>query len=151
MSDLLKVVFFVIIGFLVLGAVGLGLGWFDEATEVAQKEFGPKKALEKYEWFKEQAASIKKANEDVAMAEKRVGDIDRQYANYGANQASWPPDVRVQYNSAIQQARDDRFAIVSQRNNLVRDYNAASSKFNWSPFQTDPNKPDDSFQEYVIK
>ena len=58
-----------------------------------------------------------------------------------------PLDVRTRYGSDSQQARDDLTAIVSQRNNLVRDYNAASEKFNWSPFQTRADMPPTTFTE----
>jgi len=42
-------------------------------------------------------------------------------------------------------------AVASQRNNLVKEYNAASKKFNWAPFQTKSDKPPESYQDYVVK
>jgi hypothetical protein len=59
--------------------------------------------------------------------------------------------IQTQYNQAKQQARDDLIAVASQRNNLVREYNAASEKFNWKPFLTRPDKPKDRFDDYVVK
>lgn len=150
-SLFLKVTALVVGCGLVLAAIGYGLGWFGEAAQVAQEEFGPRAALKKYEWFKEQAAAIKKMDQDVVMYEKRVKDVESRYSSYGENRTKWPLDARIQYGHESQVARDDLVAIASQRNNLVKEYNAASSKFNWSPFQTDPDKPNQFFQEYVVK
>jgi len=151
LSILWRIFLFGLLIVAVLGVVGYVLGWFGEAAQVAQKEFGPKAALAKYEWFKEQSAAIKKMDQDVAMFEQRGKDIDAQYASYGADHAKWPLDVRVEYNRAKGQSRDDLVAVASQRNNLVKEYNAASSKFNWTAFQTNPDKPNLNFQEYVVR
>jgi hypothetical protein len=146
-----KVVVLVVVLSAIIGGAGYVFGWFGEAAQVAHDEFGPKAALQKYEWFKEQAAGIKKMDQDVSMYEQRVKSVDAQYVAYGKDPAKWPLDVRVQYNHAKEQGRDDLVAIASQRNNLVKEYNAASSKFNWSPFQTNPDAPAKYFQEYVVK
>jgi hypothetical protein len=135
----------------IVGIIGYGLGWFGEAAQVAQQEFGPKAALTKYQWFIDQQNAIQKMDQDVRMYEARVKKVDDQYATYGTDRSKWPPDVRVQYNHENQQAREDLLAIASQRNNLVKEYNADSEKFNWSPFQTRPDKPRQNIDEYVIK
>lgn len=133
----------------VLGFTGYTLGWFGEAATVAQNEFGPKAALAKYEWFVNQSNNIEKADQDIKLFESRVQGVQAQYAGYGTDMSKWPPDVRMQFNHESQQAREDLLAIVSNRNGLVREYNAASEKFNWSPFQTRPDKPKEKFFEYV--
>lgn len=135
----------------VLGIIGSGLGWFGEAATVAREEFGPRAALQKYEWFIDRANAIEKMDQDVKMFEERGANVEKQYEGYGADKSKWAPDVRLQYNSARQQGRDDLLAVASQRNNLVREYNAASDKFNWSPFQTRPDKPKERFHEYAVK
>lgn len=135
----------------VLGLVGVPLGWFSQAGQVAQEEFGPKAALEKYSWFIDQANRIEKMDQDLKIFEGRVVSIDKQYEAYGADKSKWPPHIAMQYNQAAQQGRDDLAALASQRNNLVRDYNAASEKFNWSPFQTRPDKPKENFHVYVTE
>lgn len=132
----------------VMAIVGTVFHWCGEGAQVARDEFGPKAMLAKYEWFKEQAAAIKKMDKDVALFESRVSSLDEQYKSYGSDHAKWPLDVRIQYNHAREMGRDDWTAVVSQRNNLVREYNAAGSKFNWKPFATDPNCPSSVFQEY---
>jgi len=145
-------IFFAVVAFVVVtGVVGYGLGWFGEAAQVAQKEFGATAALQKYEWFINQANAIKKADKDVKMFEDRSAAVDEQYAAYGSDRAKWPPDVRLQYNHEKQQVRDDLVAVASTRNTLVEEYNAQSEKFNWTPFQTRPDKPSQKFEDYVVK
>lgn len=136
---------------LVGGLAAWGLGLFGEAASVAQKEFGPRAALKKYEWFIEQASSIQKMDKDAAMFESRAAAVKEQYKGYGADMAKWPPHIQAQYNKDTATAREDLLAVASQRNTLVRDYNAASDKFNWSLFQTRPDKPKEHFYEYVLK
>ncbi len=135
-----------------LGAVGYFLGWFSSAGKVVKDEFGPQAALSKYEWFIDQANAIKKADQDVVLFEQRRTDIEKQYTDtYGVDKTKWSASIQVQYNQASQTARDDLLAIVSNRNNLVKDYNAQSEKFNWAPFQTRPDLPPRTFFEYVVK
>jgi hypothetical protein len=144
-------VFFPLLGLIfVLSVTGYLMGWFGEATKVAQEEFGPEKALEKYEWFIEQTAGIAKMDQEVENFKLRVQNVDAQYLGYG-EKTSWSPDVRMQYNKAYGQASDDLIAIISQRNNLVREYNAASAKFNWAPFKTRPDMPTESFTEMTLQ
>jgi hypothetical protein len=134
---------------IVVGLLGYAMGWFTETANVAKDEFGAKAALEKYEWFKDQYQRIEKTKADIATYEERVKSVDTQYSEYG-NKAKWPADIRIQYNHAKQIARDDLTAIVSNYNNLVKEYNAASSKFNWVPFKTESNKPKETMEEYFI-
>ncbi len=136
----------IVIG-IVISAVGYGLGWFGEAAQVAQKEFGPQAALQKYEWFIDQSNAIAKMDQDIALYEKRVKDIDERYKKYG-EVAKWPINITTTYNHETETAKTDLLAVVSQRNNLVKEYNAASDKFNWSLFRTKPDKPKEKFQEY---
>jgi hypothetical protein len=136
---------------IVLSVIGYVFGWFGEAAQVAQEEFGPQAALEKYEWFIDQSGRIEKMDQDVRIFEARATGVESQYSSYGADKASWPLNIQTQYNQQMQTARDDLLAVTSQRNSLVREYNAASEKFNWSPFQTDPNKPGEKFFEYTAQ
>jgi len=144
-----KVFLLMLTASIVLGITGYALGWFGEAAQVAKEEFGPRAMLDKYEWFINQANSVEKMDRDVTLYENRVKSIEQQYAGYGKNMAQWPPHIQVQYNREKQQAREDLIAVASQRNNLVRDYNSQSEKFNWKLFQTDPRKPKERFHEYL--
>lgn len=134
----------------VFGAIAYGLGWIGETGQVAQDEFGPKAALEKYEWFINQAAAIDKMDKDIKLYEARRADVETKYAKYG-DPKSWAPSTQAQYNQESQTARDDLLSIISQRNNLVKDYNAQSGKFNWSPFETKPDRPAKSYADYPVK
>lgn len=133
----------------VLGVTGYFLGWFGEGMQVAREEFGPRAMLKKYEWFISQANGIEKMDRDIALFQNRVTAIEKQFESYG-DKSKWSPDVRIQYNMAVEAARTDSLAVTSQRNGLVQEYNAASEKFNWSPFQTRPDKPKERFHVYVV-
>jgi len=126
--------------------IGIPMGWFGQAAEVAKDEFGPKAALEKYEWFIDQAKNIEKMSQDVVLFEERASQVETKFSSYG-KKTEWTLDVRMLYNEEIKQAQNDVLAVKSQRNGLVREYNAASSKFNWSAFQTEPDKPKEEFFE----
>lgn len=132
-----------------IGGLGYVFGWFGEAAKVAQDEFGAKAALTKYEWFINQANNIEKMDKDINLFEARTKSVDEQYKGYGEDMAKWPPHISMQYNKERQQAREDLIAIASQRNNLVKEYNASSEKFNWKMFQTRPDKPKERFHDYV--
>jgi hypothetical protein len=147
---LFKKVFLPIIGLIVvLSIVGYIFNWFGEAAQVAQEEFGPRAALEKYEWFIDQASRIEKMDQDIVLFENRIANVDSNYSAYGSDKSKWPAHIQVTYNHEKQQSRDDLTAIISQRNNLSRDYNAQSEKFNWAPFKTRLDKPREKFQEYA--
>ena len=133
---------------IVIGVTGTIFGWFGEAADVVQEEFGPRTAMDKYEWFIGQASAIEKMDKDISLFESRVESIESSYAGYGENKTQWPIDIRTTYNHEISIARDDLVAVISQRNNLVKEYNAASEKFNWAPFKTKLDKPREAFQEY---
>src|SRR3989344_4193860 len=143
----LKVFFFIIGITVIISVVGGALGWFSEAAQVAREEFGPRAGLEKYEWFLEQASAIEKMDQDIVLFEDRKKSVEEKYGKYG-DSTKWPPHISVQYNQEIEAANTDLLAVVSQRNNLVKEYNAASEKFNWAPFETELNKPREIFQEY---
>lgn len=144
-----KIIAWIIGIFFVTLILGMIFGWFGEAAEVAQDEFGPKAMLKKYEWFIDQASSIEKMDQDIQMFENRMSNVDSSYVAYGADKSKWAPHVQVTYNRERQQARDDLTAVASQRNNLVREYNAQSEKFNWRSFETRLDKPREKFQEYA--
>lgn len=133
------------VGILVtISIISISLGWLSQ-------EFGPKAALDKYSWFIDQANRIEKMDKDIMIFKSRMTVVDEQYDSYGKDRSKWPPHIQAQYNQTAQQVHDDLIAISSQRNNLVREYNASSEKFNWSPFQTRPNKPKERFHTYATQ
>lgn len=135
---------------LVLGTAAYAMGWIGDTGQVVKDEFGPKAALAKYEWFIDQSAAIAKMDQDIKNFETRRTDVDKKYAIYGAP-TSWSEATKIQYNAEAKTASEDLLAVVSQRNNLVKEYNAASEKFNWTPFQTYPDKPAVRFDAYAPK
>ena len=150
MAIFLKVFLVILAVSLIVGVTGYIIGWFGEAGKVVQEEFGAKAALGKYEWFINQANGIEKMDQDIKLFQGRIKGVDSQYLAYGKDMAKWPPHIQVQYNKERQQAREDLLAVASQRNNLVKEYNSASEKFNWKLFQTDPRKPKERFHEYAV-
>jgi len=140
--------FLIIIAILVIVMI---FGWIGSGTNVVQKEFSPEAMLQKYEWFKNQSASIDKMDQDIKLFKTRISDLDTQYKEYGDSSSKWPPHIQVQYNNEKQQAREDLIAVVSQRNNIVREYNAQSSKFNWKYFdKTKTDIPKKAYNESPI-
>lgn len=129
----------------IIAVISYGFGWIGQGANVVKDEFGPKAALKKYEWFVDQANRIKKMDQDITIFSQRQASIEKKYESYGKDKLKWSPDIRIQYNREIQQSTDDRTAIVSQRNTLVQEYNAASEKFNWAPFNTRTDKPAERF------
>jgi len=126
----------------IVGGVGYVFGWFGEAASVVKEEFGPRAALEKYEWFVDTAADIRKMDRDVELFKKRLSTAEKEC---GGKEVEVPMPVVVMCTDRVAQARDDLLAVTSQRNGIVREYNAASAKFNWALFQTRPDKPQAQF------
>lgn len=146
----------VIIGLVVifigLPMLGWIFGWFSQAGDVAIDEFGPRAMLEKYEWFIDQENRIQQMDQQIVIFEQRVKSVDQRYDGlYGVDKASWSPVAQIQYNKERGTAYDDLVAMVSQRNNLAREYNAQSEKFNWEPFKSRPDLPRDRFSEYKVQ
>jgi hypothetical protein len=149
MSGFLKWFLLLIVIFVIVSGTGYVLGWFGEAASVAQKELGATAALHKYEWFIEQSAMIGKMDKDVELFRGRITEVKTRYATFGEPK-DWSPDIRVQYNAEVKTANEDLIAVISQRNNIVREYNAASEKFNWTPFKTRPDAPQVRYEELSV-
>lgn len=62
----------------------------------------------------------------------------------------WPPDVRVQYNAEAERHSTDLTAMISNHDNMVRDYNAASKNFLWDKFDPEGKYPR-QHNEYTVK
>lgn len=117
----------------VIMLVGIPLGWFSESAQVAKQEFGPQASLVKYEWFKDASAELEKKKADIALYEGRLTSFE---IDYGRDRTRWPRDVREQSN----QARSEYLGVVASYNSLAAEYNANSSKFNWSFAEGDAPK-----------
>jgi hypothetical protein len=119
----------VILPFIVLGVVlsfiGYGLGWFGEATQVAQQEFGPQAMLTKYSWFKDASAQLDKKSADVKVYEGRIKAMDATYAQLPRQK--WPREDREQYNTWSSEVA----GVKASFNSLSAEYNSQMAKFNW--------------------
>lgn len=86
--------------------------------------------------------------EDIKIQVNKEANIDESYkTSYGQSTKDWPLHVQAQYNTEKTNARNDRAAFTSQANNLIREYNSQSGKFNWAPFNTKGDKPPEKFEE----
>lgn len=147
---ILKVLILILGLSILVGSVGYGLGWFSDAAQVAKEEFGPKAMRDKYTWFIQQAESIKKMDQDITNFEARLKSIEDKYAKYGKPE-NWRPDISTMYNHESQVAKDDVNAVISQRNNLVKEYRAQSKNFLWKNFEKETNRPPQDFAEISPK
>ena len=119
------IVVLTIVGFVMLAALAVVLGWFGQATDVAGKEFGPQKLFERYEWFKDAAAQLDKKRADITVYESRFRALDESYA--GEPRAKWARDDREQYNIW----KSEVAGIKASYNQLAAEYNAGMVKINW--------------------
>lgn len=91
--------------------------YFNETAQVAQKEFGAKALLKKYEWFKDASAQLDKKMADIQVYEHRLKEpvsrdrLDREQRNLWLNELS---GVKASYNS------------------LAAEYNSQMAKINWA-------------------
>ena len=122
----LKVVAFFIVLSVGLSAVGYVLGWFGEAAQVAQQEFGPAAMLEKYESFKDMSAQLDKKRADITVYEQRITTMSEAYAKL--ERQKWPRDDREQYNVWSSEVA----GVKASYNTLAADYNAQMAKFNYA-------------------
>jgi hypothetical protein len=137
-----KVILWVIGLSIVLGVIGYGLGWFSEAGDVAQKEFGAKAALKKYEWFKDASAKLEQKKNDIAIYEKKVENLNEQYK--GSKRKDWDRTDKETLN----QWETELAGVKLSYNSLAAEYNSQSSKFNWAPFKGDIPE---NYEQYLTK
>lgn len=129
-SSALKLAFVWIVILMVAGLglriVGGALGWFGQAVEVAQEQFGPRALLQKYEWFKDASAQLDKLNADIRVYEQRRKALADTYD--GAARAAWPRDDRQEWNLIASEVA----GVKASYNGLAADYNAQMAKFNYA-------------------
>jgi hypothetical protein len=92
-----------------------------ETVEVMQEEFGPRAMLQKYEWFKDAAATLeaKQANIAVVVASiEQLGNVPRH---------QWDRADKQEWSLLTAEAR----GLVASFNGLASAYNAEMAKFNW--------------------
>ncbi len=114
--------FFVLFGIgIVVSATGYVFGWFSEAANVAKQEFGPRAALQKYEWFKDASAQLDKKVADIEVYKTQLNSInpDRMSRTQQEQYMLWKREVA---------------GVTASYNSLAAEWNSQISKFNWRPF-----------------
>jgi hypothetical protein len=104
--------------------------------------------LKKYEWFKDQSERIQKMDKDIVNTTKLREGIREQFeADYGKEHVKWDVLTKEKYQSKMDLSDQMYLATIAQRNSLVAEYNAQSSKFNWAPFKSKTDLPPVAFEE----
>lgn len=126
----LKIIFLMFFFAAVIGAGGYVFGWFGEAAQVAQEEFGPRAMLQKYEWFKDASAQLdaKAANIDAMQA--RIDGMERSYTENGQvmPRTRWARTDAEQYNQWLNEVA----GLKANYNSLAADYNSNMAKINFA-------------------
>lgn len=120
-----KAILFSVGLFVALGLFGYACGWFTEAGQVAQEQFGARAMLEKYEWFKDASAALDAKLASIQVYEKRFADMKTSYGDTPRSQ--WSRDDREQWNLWTSEIA----GITASYNTLAADYNAQMAKFNY--------------------
>ncbi len=126
-----RIIFLLILVSLSVSAIGYFVGWFAEAGEVTQEEFGPRASLEKYEWFKDCAATIEEKQSTIRLYESNVTSMAEMYGDTPIQE--WDHLDKMQYN----QWKTEISGIKASYNKVVKEYNSQSSKFNWELYNTE--------------
>ena len=105
--------------------IGYVFGWFGETAQVAKEEFGPRAALQKYEWFKDAAAQLEKKQADITVYDSRLKAMDKTYEKLPRQ--NWPREDREQYNVW----QSEVAGVKASFNTLAAEYNSQMAKFNW--------------------
>ena len=133
-----------IVGFIIVfSTISYELGWFSEAVTVAKQEFGATAALKKYEWFKTVSSTLDEKKNTIQVYESNIDQMKIDYAD--TPRPKWEDVDKLQYNQWVTEVS----GLKANYNDIVKDYNAQSSKFNWSAFNTTelPKK----YDQYLIE
>lgn len=124
-----KLIWKIIIGAILiiipLSLMSYTCGWFQEAGQVAQEEFGPRALLKKYTWFKDAAAELDKKLADLTVYENRFKGLKEDYED--TPRVKWAREDREQYNLW----QSEVAGVKASYNSLAAEYNANMAKFNW--------------------
>lgn len=109
--------------FLLLIALPATCNWVGSAAKVASEELNPRTLLTRYTWFKDVYSRV---NAFDANLDAFKGNLTETTKTYG-EPSNWPKDVR----NDIAAQRREILGILSMRNNLASEYNAAMAKINY--------------------
>lgn len=114
----------IVIALVILNIVGFALGWFGKAEDVVSHEIDPAVLQQKYEWFKDAAASLDAKRADIAVYDARFKAIGGKIGEcpVGADRVT-----REQCMVWVQEVS----GITAGYNELASEYNAQMAKWNW--------------------
>lgn len=133
----MKYVIFGILGLMALFLITATCSWIGETTSVVREEFGPRAALAKYEWFIDASNAID--------AKKR--DVSNYRLALEITKADMSPRERDE-REALRLRESELLGMITTLNALIAEYNAASAKFNWRPFESRSDRPATTYEEY---
>jgi len=119
----------VIIFAAVLAVIGHGLGWFGEAGEVAQREFGAGAAVYKYEWFKDKSNSLVAAEERIKITDQALTDFKES----AGEREKWTFEDKDEYSRLTTDLRGQK----AHFEQLKAEYRAACLTVNRAVFKGD--------------
>ena len=111
--------------FIGLSVIGNSLGWFNEALQVTNEEFGPKAMLQKYEWFKDSSAQLDKKRADIQVYQQRFTALKESYGD--TPRKDWDRTDKESFN----QWNVEVAGVIASYNSLAAEYNSQMAKFNW--------------------
>lgn len=120
-----RVISVLLIALPALVLLGFCMGLIGETAQVAQDEFGPRAALQKYERFKDMSAQLDAKVADIEVFGSRIKTLDAQYQ--GLPRREWPRDDRENHNLWTLELA----GLKASYNRLAAEYNADMSKFNY--------------------
>jgi hypothetical protein len=134
-----------------VSCTSLGLRMCNDAENETFNEFSPSAANTKYKWFIEKHNAIQKLNADIELFKKKKDTFKEKFIEMNGKPEKWDLATKLMYNKGQENADADYIGIVSLRNNAVKEYNAASEKFTWAPFKTQPDCPPEKLTENVVE
>jgi predicted metalloprotease len=149
----------VLVIFVVFAVIGNVFNWFGwnswTVQKVIQTEVGPQAAMDKYHWFVDQSNLIKQADANITTMRQSLADTEKHYTDtYGSDKTKWSQAAQVMYNQAWGTAHGDLVSVINMRNQTVRDYNAASAKWDWRIFKVNtqdfPDLPPQTYAELAL-
>ncbi len=119
---------YALIALLILSQPGCFYGCraISDAKQVAYEEFGPRAALQKYEWFKDCAAKLDAKSADIKVYDARSAALRQSYE--GTPYKDWDRKDK----EALTLWSSEVAGLKASYNELASEYNAAMAKINWA-------------------
>jgi hypothetical protein len=126
MSEALKWIGIGVVALFALSILGFVLGLFNEGTQVAQEEFGPRAAIDKYNNLKSIRSSLEGKIYDMQTQANSIKALEA--LNNGTPRNQWARSDLETYNIRT----TDLNSIVMSYNSLASEYNWKMASINWA-------------------